>query len=60
MGVMEEERELVKVSVKIPTWMKHWIERKAEEEGESESVIIRRLLRKGIRMEGGPREPFRL
>ena len=57
---MDEERELVKISVKIPTWMKHWIECKAEEEGESESVIIRRLLRKGIRMEGGPHESLRL
>jgi len=50
-----EEKDLVKISVKIPVWMKNWIERKAEEEGESESVIIRRLLRLGIQKEGETR-----
>lgn len=52
-SAVDGERDLVKISVKIPAWMKNWIERKAEEECESESVIIRRLLRKGIRTEGG-------
>jgi hypothetical protein len=46
-----EDREFVKLSVKVPRWIAEWLRRKAEEEGESVSTIARRVLRKGIRQE---------
>jgi len=48
---MDGEKDLVKLSVKVPQWMANWIRKKAEEEGESASVIVRRLLRKAIQEE---------
>jgi len=53
---MEEERELVKLTIKVPRWVANWIRKKAEEEGESVSTIARRLLRKGIRLESKEEE----
>jgi hypothetical protein len=50
---MEDESRYEKITVNIPRWMRQWIENKAREEGESEAVIVRRLLRKAIRQEEG-------
>jgi len=49
---MGADRFEERISVHIPRWMKEWLERRAKEDGETVSVIVRRAIREYIRKHG--------